>query len=103
MSMSCAFAPHLCLGNSRIIVIDQALSGRLPKLRGRIAPLIGDAGWLWHEHLIAETSISGLTRPADAFVFARLALDVGMRATHCLIDSEAVSWTLERPAAISLE
>jgi hypothetical protein len=106
MSISCVVAfdvrarPHA----SRILVIDEALRARcLINLQGRITPLIGDAVWLWQDHLQRESLIHGLTRPADAFVLTRLASDNGMHVTHQPIDAEAVLWSIERISTISLK
>jgi hypothetical protein len=103
---SCAFGFDLRAARSRLFVIDTELSDRLRlDPRTRVTPLTGDAGWLWHEHLIHEAAhgLSGLTRPADAFILTRLAADLGLPATQRMIDADAVVWTLEARRIVSLE
>jgi hypothetical protein len=91
-------------GVSRIVVMDDALCALWPvKPQDRITRLIGDAVGLWQDHLQYEARIHGLTRPADAFVFTRLASDIGMRVTQRAIDAEAVIWSAERVSTISIE
>jgi hypothetical protein len=85
---------------SRIFVIDPAL--RAPMTfdpHARITLLEGDAGWLWHAHLCADVAhagqaITGLTRPADAFVLTRLASGIGMQTVQHTLDAHAMLWTL---------
>jgi hypothetical protein len=84
-----------------LFVLDETLGDRMSLPRdARIAPLTGDAGWLWHERLRHEAArsslaIGGLTRPADAFVLTRFAADLGMRAVQRTLDRNAVAWKLQ--------
>ncbi|BCQ25686.1 hypothetical protein NK8_38640 [Caballeronia sp. NK8] len=89
--------------STRIWVVDQDLrqSGAVLRRATRIAALSGDAGWLWFERLSKEAvarsdGIGGITRFADAFVFAQLGAEIGMRAQHHRAwDDGALLWTLE--------
>ncbi|KMZ12877.1 Aromatic ring-cleaving dioxygenase [Candidatus Burkholderia humilis] len=88
--------------DARLFVIDETLRARVPVLSSmRVTPLTGDALWLWHAHLSREREIAGLTRPAEAFVFAQLAAETGMRATQealnaesVLLDAETLKWRI---------
>jgi hypothetical protein len=85
-----------CWPVTRLFVIDETLRARVAlQSATRITPLTGDALWLWHMHLSDERDIAGLTRPAEAFVFAQLAVASGMRATHETLSAESVLWTLK--------
>jgi hypothetical protein len=89
--------------STRIWVVDRDLPQSRLVLRrdARFAALSGDAGWLWIERLSKEAvarsdGIGGITRFADAFVFAQLGAEIGMRAQHHRAwDDGALLWTLE--------
>jgi hypothetical protein len=104
MASMASFGPRA--PRSRLLVIDMELSNHVPlDSRARVTPLTGDVGWLWHEHLRhqAALGIGGITRPADAFVFARFAADLGLLASRRIIDDRAVAWTLAARRIVSLE
>jgi hypothetical protein len=85
----------------RIVVMDADLVRHVPASMkdANIVSLSGDAGWLWHEYLFEyamqpSQMVGGITRPADAFIFARLASDIGLHATQRALSGDAVHWTL---------
>jgi hypothetical protein len=95
--------PGLPLANesaARIIVLDKAFAQYAPwHANARISLLDGDAGWLWHDHLMHEAikpaqSIIGLTRYADAFVLTQLATHAGFVTTQNTFDRQAVAWSI---------
>ncbi|KND60804.1 hypothetical protein BVER_01021c [Candidatus Burkholderia verschuerenii] len=94
--------PFASAAASKIVVLDAAFREHAALLANtRITLLDGDAGWLWHEHLIHEAmqpmpSIIGLTRYADAFVLTQFAAQLGLRTTQRTLDAQRVTWRIDR-------
>jgi hypothetical protein len=78
----------------------------------RIVPMGNDIGLLWFQSLAPANgappdTLAGLTRHADAFLLARLALGIGMQVTRQAADTHTgpdalVMWRLDPPSTCSL-
>jgi hypothetical protein len=102
------------LTNSLTIVFDERLADsrafafRARVMGARIVPLANDTGLLWFQSLMPADgpppgTLAGLTRHADAFLLARLALGIGMRVTRQAADAHTgpdalVMWRLDPPS-----
>lgn len=87
---------------------SRAFAFRARVTGARIVPLANDIGLLWFQSLMPSggappATLAGLTRHADAFLLARLALGIGMRATRQAADAHTgpdalVMWRLDPPS-----
>ncbi len=85
-----------------------AFRARVNVKGARIVPMGNDIGLLWFQRLMpangaSPDTLAGLTRHADAFLLARLALGIGMQVTRQAADAHTgpdalVMWRLDPPS-----